>query len=241
MDINKIYNMDCIEGMKQIPDESVDLIVTDPPYNISGLSIGVVLHGRDVNTKDFGDWDWGYDLVPIIKEFKRILKPKGQLYIFTSEKLFAQYRLEMEKLQFHFRNLIVWIKTNPLPKIRQVSWRNATEYIMYAGREKTEKCDYTFNWLTQRDMINIVETSILNGPERTEHPTQKPLSIITKLIKVSSNPGDLILDPFMGSGTTAVACRMLDREYIGFEISDEYCKLAEKRLGEVSPLKRWFE
>jgi len=210
------------------------LVLTDPPYNISGLSSGVVLHGREVNTKDFGDWDYGFEVAPIVKEFKRILKPKGQIYIFTSEALFVQYRLEMEKSQFHFRNLIVWIKTNPLPKIRQVSWRNSTEYILYAGKEKTEKCDYTFNWLGQQEMLNVFKTPILGGEERGKgglyHPTQKPLSIVSKLIKVSSNENDIILDPFLGSGTTAVAAKQLKRNFIGIEISKKYCKIARDRL-----------
>lgn len=231
--VNKIHCAECLEFMKKIPDKSIDLIVTDPPYNISGLSSGVVLHGRDVNTKDFGDWDWGFKVKPIVKEFKRLLKPKGQAYIFTSEKLFVQYRLEMEKLKFHFRNLIVLQKTNPLPKMRQVSWRNATEYILYAGRNKTEKCDYTFNWLGQKEMINVFKIAILAGEERRQfgfHPTQKPLRIIEKLIRVSSNENDLILDPFLGSGTTALACQNLHRNFIGIEINEKYVEIANNRI-----------
>jgi len=231
--INKIIQDKCLDVMKFIPDKSIDLIVTDPPYNISGLSSGVVLHGRDVNTKDFGDWDWNFNVKPIVKEFKRLLKPRGQIYIFTSEKLFVQYRLEMEKLKFHFRNLIVLQKTNPLPKMRQVSWRNATEYILYAGRQKTKKCNYTFNWLGQDKMINVFKTAILGGKERRQfgfHPTQKPLKIIEKLIRVSSNKNDIVLDPFLGSGTTALACQNLHRKFIGIEINQEYIKIANNRI-----------
>lgn len=223
----------CIDVMKKIPDGSIDLIVTDPPYNISGLSSGVVLHGRDVNTKNFGNWDYGFEVKPIVKEFKRLLKPKGQVYIFTSEKLFVQYRLEMEKLKFHFRNLIVIEKKNPLPKIRQVSWRNATEYILYAGRNKTEKCDYTFNWLGQKEMVNVFKIAILGGQERRQfgfHANQKPLKIVEKLIRVSSNEDDIILDPFLGSGTTAVACQNLHRKFIGIESDAKYVKMAWNRL-----------
>jgi len=230
---NKIIKGDCIEVMKKIPNSSIDLIVTDPPYNISGLSSGVVLHGRDVNTKEFGLWDYGFEVKPIVKEFKRLLKPKGQVYIFTSEKLFVQYRLEMEKLKFHFRNLITIEKLNPLPKMRQVSWRNATEYILYAGREKTEKCDYTFNWLGQQEMINVFKIPILGGQERRQfgyHPNQKPLKIIEKLIRVSSNENDLILDPFLGSGTTALACQNLHRNFIGIESDLKYIKIAQNRI-----------
>lgn len=228
--INQVICGDCLEVMRGIPDKSIDLVLTDPPYNISGLSSGVVLHGREVNTKDFGDWDYGFEVEPIVKEFKRVLKTKGQIYIFTSESLFVKYRLEMEKLQFHFRNLLIWMKTNPLPKIRQVSWRNQTEYILYAGKEKTEKCDYTFNWLGQQEMTNVFKTPILAGQERWEHPNQKPLSIIKKLIQVSSNKNDLILDCFAGSGSTLVAAKQLGRRFIGIEISEKYCGIARGRL-----------
>ena len=240
MELNKIICGDALEELRKLPDESIDLVLTDPPYNISGLSSGVVLHNREVNTKHFGDWDYGFEVAPIVKEFKRILKPKGQIYIFTSEALFVQYRLEMEKLQFHFRNLMVWLKTNPLPKIRQVSWRNSTEYILYAGKEKTEKCDYTFNWLGQQEMLNVFQTPILSGEERGQeelyHPTQKPLSIVGKLMRVSSNPNDIVLDPFLGSGTTAVAAKALGRNFIGIEKNPEYCEIAEKRLRAINPL-----
>lgn len=231
MELNKIYCMDCLEGMKQIEDNSVDLIVTDPPYNISGLSNSIDLHGKPVNLSHFGDWDYLFNPEEFIKETKRVLKKNGQIYIFTSDRLIGKYIDLFIKYQFHYRNMLVWFKANLMPKIRHRTWRSGTEYILYAGQSKCEKSsDYTFNWLGQEEMKNLIIRNILGGGERLNHPTQKPLDIIKRFIIVSSNGGDFVLDPFIGSGTTAVACKQLGRNFIGFEISSEYYKIAEKRL-----------
>jgi DNA modification methylase len=215
--------MECLEGMKQLDDNSVDLIVTDPPYNISGLSQGI----------DFGDWDYLFDPEEFIKEAKRVLKKNGQIYIFTSDRLMGKYIDLLIKYDYHYRNTLVWFKANLMPKIRHHTWRSGTEYILYAGQSKCDKCtDYTFNWLGQEEMKNLIVRNILGGGERELHPTQKPLDIIRKLIKVSSNEGDLILDCFLGSGTTCVACKQMNRRYIGFEINKEYFDIADKRLAQ---------
>ena len=238
METNKIYNMDCLEGMKQLEDNSVDLIVTDPPYNISGLSQGIELHGKPVNIQHFGRWDYEFDPENFMKECKRILKLNGQIYIFTSDRLMGTYIDLLIKHKFHYRNTLVWFKSNLMPKIRHHTWRAGTEYILYAGQSKTEKMkDYTFNWLGQEEMKNLFIRPILSGKERIKgddgksaHPTQKPLDIVKKLIKVSSNEGDLVLDPFIGSGTTAVACIQTRRNFIGYEIDEKYYNIALKRI-----------
>ena len=234
LEINKVYNMDYIEGMKQIEDESIDLIVTDPPYNISGIANNIELHGKPVNIAEFGQWDHLFDPEPFIVEAKRVLKSNGQIYIFTSDRLMGKYMLLFEKYAFCFRNTLVWFKRNLRPKIRQYTWRSGTEYILYAGKQKTKKVtDYTFNWQGQELMKNLIITNIVGGKERVGHPTQKPLSIIERLIKVSSNKDDVVLDPFIGSGTTAVACIKLKRNFIGFELSKDYCDIANKRIAEA--------
>ena len=229
--INKIICGDCLQIMKQIPDKSIDLVLTDPPFNISGLSGGIELHGSPVNISHFGEWDYNFDPKIFIKETKRILKSNGQIYIFTSDRLMGKYIDLFIKYNFHYRNTLVWFKPNLMPKIRHHTWRAGTEFILYAGQSKTKSIkDYTFNWLGQEKMKNLILCNILGGRERIGHPTQKPLSIIKKLLMVSSNEGDIIFDPFLGSGTTAVACRELNRNFIGIEISPEYCKIAEQRL-----------
>ena len=229
----KIINDDCLNVLKNIPDNSVDLVLTDPPFNISGLSSGAELHGKPVNNNHFGEWDYDFNPKDFLKECKRILKKNGQIYIFTSDRLIGKYIDLLKKYKFHYRNTLVWFKNNLIPKVRHHTWRSGTEFILYAGREKTEKVtDYTFNWLGQEEMKNLIIRNILGGKERTKHPTQKPLDIIKRFIKVSSNEGDIVLDPFLGSGTTAVACKQLKRKCLGIEISKEYCDISKKRLAQ---------
>ena len=238
----QLYNGDCLKVLKEIPNNSVDLVVTDPPYNISGTASNIELHGKGVNISEFGKWDYEFNPDIFLKEMHRILKKDGQIYIFSSDKLLGKYMDGFTKYGFHYRQLLVWWKDNLMPRIRQFLWRSGTEYILYAGREKTDKStDYTFNWQGQNEMKNLITTHILNGKERTEHPTQKPLEIITKLIKVSSNEGDTILDPFLGSGTTMVAARDLRRSCIGIELEKKYCEIAKKRLNWGSSLNENIE
>ncbi|MEM3846354.1 MAG: site-specific DNA-methyltransferase, partial [Candidatus Parvarchaeota archaeon] len=116
------------------------------------------------------------------------------------------------------------------PKVRQTSWRCGSEYILWAIRDKTQKADYTFNWLGQDEMKNLFFTNIVMGKRRLKHPNQKPIEIIEKLIKVSSNESDIILDPFLGSGSTLEACRNTKRNGIGIEIDPQYIEMTKKRL-----------
>jgi len=240
--INQVIEGDCLEVMKQISDHSVDLIITDPPYNISGLSKGIELHGKPVNISHFGDWDYEFDPEQFIKESKRVLKKNGQIYIFTSDRLIGKYIDLLIKHDFHYRNTICWFKTNLMPKIRHHTWRAGTEFILYAGQSKTEKMkDYTFNWLGQEEMKNLILRPILSGKERlknelgkTLHPSQKPIDIIEKLVKVSSNEGDLVLDPFGGTMTIGIACINLKRNYICIENNSIFYQKGLERINKLN-------
>ncbi len=231
--INKIYNMDCLEYLKLIPDNSVDLVVTDPPYNVSQKN-NLKFKGLNV-VKNFGDWDYGFDPLPVLKEFKRVLKPTGQMYIFCATKQIPIYMNFLEENCF-LRNLLVWSKTNPAPRLSKTNFLFANEYIIYGINEKGMPSKSTFNFSKQNEMKNIFVTSSLQSKERLKengkavHPTQKPLSILKKLIEVSSNKGDVVLDPFMGVGSTAVACKELGRNFLGCELDKEYIKYVSQRL-----------
>jgi len=234
MELNKIECMDCLEYLKEIPDNFVDLIVTDPPYNVSQKSN---IQYQELNiTKNFGAWDFDFDPLPVLKELKRVLKPTGQIYVFCSTKQISIYMSVFEKDWF-LRNLLVWNKTNPAPRLSKTNFLFANEYIIYAINEKGMPSKSTFNFFKQNEMHNIFITSSLQGKERLKgpdrksiHPTQKPLSILKKLIEISSNKGDIVLDPFMGVGSTAVACKELERNFLGCELNKTYIQYLIKRL-----------
>jgi len=135
-----------------------------------------------------------------------------------------------------FRNLLVWNKTNPPPRLSKTNYLFANEYIVYAINEKGMPSKSTFNFSKQNEMHNIFITPSLQSKERlkengkTVHPTQKPLLILKKLIEVSSNKGELVLDPFMGVGSTAIACKELGRRFIGCEINEKYYRNSINRI-----------
>jgi DNA modification methylase len=237
--LNRIACMDCLEYLQQLPDNSVDLVVTDPPYNVSQKQ-NMSWMGREVR-KDFGDWDYGFDPTPVLIELKRVLKPTGQIYVFCSTKQIPEYMALFEDGWF-FRNLLVWSKTNPVPRLSKTNWLHANEYILYAINETVKLNKITFNFPSQVEMKNIFITPALQGKERIKrpeggafHPTQKPLEILKRLIAVSSRPGDAVLDPFMGTGSTAVAALETDRNFYGCELDVEYAKVARERLSQAFP------
>ncbi|MFA6073156.1 MAG: site-specific DNA-methyltransferase [Candidatus Woesearchaeota archaeon] len=234
MELNKIYCMDALEFLRQIPDGSVDLVVTDPPYNISQKN-DLKINGRIIK-KNFGEWDFNFNPVPILAELRRVLKSNGQIYVFCGTAQIPIYMREFIEKWF-FRNLLVWYKTNPPPRLSKTNYLFANEYIIYAIKEKGKPSLSTFNFSSQTTMHNAFVSGALQGKERLKgtdgiaiHPTQKPLAILKKLISVSSNEGDVVLDPFMGIGSTAVACKELKRNFIGCEINREYVDWANKRL-----------
>ena len=233
MELNKITCTDALSFLKTIPDNSVDLVVTDPPYNVSQKQ-NIKINGR-VIIKNFGDWDFNFDPVPIVAELHRVLKPNGQIYIFCGTEQIPQY-MQIFIKDWFFRNLLVWNKTNPAPRLSKTNYVFANEYIVYAIKEKGKPSASTFNFSSQTTMHNIFKTGALQGKERLKgenglaiHPTQKPINILKKLIEVSSKEGDIVLDPFMGVGSTAVACKELKRNFIGSELNPKYVEYAEKR------------
>ena len=234
MELNTIKCMDCLEYLKTLPDDSVDLVVTDPPYNVSQKKD--LKYGRLSIRKNFGEWDFGFDPEPVLRELKRVLKPKGQIFVFCSTEQIPIYMSAFKK-DWHFRNLLVWYKTNPAPRLSKTNFVFANEYILYAINDpKTKPGQVTFNWQGHKEMHNTIITPALQGKERLKkngkalHPTQKPLSILKKIIQIASKPGDIVLDPFIGVGSTAVACKETKRNYLGCELDRRYYQTAVKRL-----------
>lgn len=236
IELNHIYNMDCLEGMKQIPERSIDLVVCDPPYLIGNQGGGFWSKAKEGNHYNARGTRKGMDKLNDIKDgigeifldkicqmMKRI-----NIYIFCSQKQIPQYiDYFVNKRQCNW-NLLSWHKTNPIPACGN-KYLNDTEYILFF-REKGVRLFGSYE--TKRTFYTTLRNQQDNI--RYGHPTVKPCQIIQNFIVNSSNKGEIILDPFIGSGTTAVACIKENRNYIGFEINKEYFTNAQKRIDEVT-------
>ena len=220
---------DCLELMKEIPDKSIDLVVTDPPYVIE-TSGGGICDDKSGIVKQFREHDLdsmkdGFS-EGVLDELCRVMK-KINIYLWCSQKqLFPLIRYFVEDKKCNF-NLITWHKTNPVPACGN-KYLTDTEYCLFF-REKGVKIygEFSTKFTYYVTPLNQKDKKVYN------HPTIKPLDIIQNLVVNSSQGGDIILDPFLGSGTTAVACVNTNRHYIGFELDSQYYDIACKRLDEV--------
>ena len=220
--INKILQGDCIEVMKGIEDKSIDLIITDPPYGINYQSnMRVISKKFDILENDNNDFRY-----MIYNKINRILKDNCVTLIFCSYKNYANDYQELKKY-FDIKNVIIWDKGGG--GIGDLQHSLSTDYEMiiacHKGARKINGKRIGSVW-----HVNKVD------PIKMQHPTQKPVGIFRMLIRIYSNKNDIVLDPFIGSGTTAVACKELGRKYIGIEISEEYCEVARRRILAVPEL-----
>jgi len=231
----EIYNTDASKFIKQIPAASIDFILTDPPYNLSPYSTGnISLPWRKEINNDLAEWDQE-NFVPAdwVREFKRILKPTGNIFAFTSYNLLGKWHEAFDP-EFDTFQYMVWHKTNPIPKVRRAGFLNSCELIVCMWNK-----GHTWNFTNQKEMHNFIQSPICMGRERVQnplHPTQKPVRVLEHLIKIASNVGDVIFDPFMGVGSTGVASLKLGRRFIGIEIDESYFKAAETRLKVFQPI-----
>ena len=213
-----IYHGDCLEVLPSLG--SVDLVMSDPPYNLR--SEDIVLDGRAPMLRDFGGWDEDWHPEPHLVEWARLLRAGGSVLAFTSDRLLSEYRCGPLKP----RGTVVWLKENPPPHPRP-AYVQATEWIVWLQKEGAAA-----TWNAGGYTINVERDAAPSGAERSAHPTQKPLDLTRRLIQRHSNPGDLILDPFMGVGTTLRAAKDLGRRAIGIELEERWCKIAVKRLAQ---------
>ena len=223
---------DCLELIKQVPSNSVDLILIDPPYEISrptNFQSGEET-GRDTDrfriSMDFGEWDKNFTgLEVVIKEGYRILRQGGTMICFYDLWKIETLKNLYDSNKFKQIRFIEWIKTNPVPINSKINYlTNAREVAVSAIKGSKP----TFNSSYDNGLYSY---PICAGKERTIHPTQKPLSLITDLVLKHSNEGDMVLDCFMGSGTTGVACKNTNREFIGMELDEKYFEIACNRIG----------
>jgi len=233
----KLIHGNSFKKIKKIADNEIDLILTDPPYNLGMYSTGnIKMSWRKDFNNDVAKWD-KQEFAPKewLTEFKRILKPTGNIFAFTSYNLLGKWHETFDP-EFDTFQFMVWHKTNPPPKIRRAGFLNSCELIVCLWNK-----GHTWNFTKQNEMHNFIQTPICMGNERVKgdffHPTQKPLKVLQHIIKLASNEGDIIFDPFMGVGSTAVAALALNRKFIGIEIEKKYIKGAIKRLDKFKNIK----
>jgi modification methylase len=248
--LNSILAGDCIEMMNSLPENSVDLIFADPPYN---LQLKGDLHRPDNSKVDAVDDEWdqfdsfrAYDdfTTEWLKAARRILKPNGAIWVIGSYHNIFRVGSTLQNQGFWILNDVVWRKSNPMPNFRGKRFTNAHETMIWAS--KSEGAKYTFNYEALKALNEGIQMRsdwvlpICTGHERLKnengdkaHPTQKPESLLHRLLVGSTNPGDVILDPFFGTGTTGAVAKMLGRNFIGIEREEAYRKVAEKRIAKV--------
>ncbi|MEZ5686900.1 MAG: site-specific DNA-methyltransferase [Paracoccaceae bacterium] len=253
--LNQILAGDCIEVMNSLPEASVDLIFADPPYN---LQLRGDLHRPDNSKVDAVDDHWdqfasfaSYDTFTRdwLAAARRILKPQGAIWVIGSYHNVFRMGAELQNQGFWILNDVVWRKSNPMPNFRGKRLTNAHETLIWAS--KSEGAKYTFNYEALKALNEGVQMRsdwvipICNGGERLKdsngdkaHPTQKPEALLHRVILGTTNPGDVILDPFFGTGTTGAVAKMLGREFIGIEREESYREVAAKRIAKIRKFDR---
>lgn len=219
-----LINGDAIEELTKLENESVDFILTDPPYNISTQNNFKTMGRSGI---DFGSWDKDFNQFSWLNHAFRVLKKGGSLVLFNSWKNLGAIAERSEELGLITKDCIRWIKDNPMPRNRDR--RYIVDYEM--GLWFVKKGDkWVFNRLSEKYDRPEYNYPIVAGKEKTKHPTQKPIKLMEEIILRHSNEGDIVLDPFMGSGSTGVACKNLNRKFIGIELDEEYFKIAKERI-----------
>jgi modification methylase len=250
--LNSILGGDCIEAMNGLPEGSVDLIFADPPYN---LQLKGTLHRPNNTQVDAVDDHWDqFSSFAAYDEFtrawlaaaRRLLKPDGAIWVIGSYHNIFRVGAELQNQGFWILNDVVWRKSNPMPNFRGKRLTNAHETMIWAS--KSEGAKYTFNYEALKELNEGIQMRsdwvlpICNGSERLKdakgdkaHPTQKPEALLHRVLVSTTEPGDVVLDPFFGTGTTGAVARMLGRDFIGIEREAVYRDIAEARLKRVRP------
>ncbi len=248
--LNQVLAGDCVAEMNALPEKSVDLIFADPPYN---LQLKGQLHRPDNSQVDAVDDAWdqfssfaAYDKFTRewLSAARRILKPNGAIWVIGSYHNIFRVGAAMQDAGYWLLNDVVWRKSNPMPNFRGKRLTNAHETMIWASRDEGAK--YTFNYEALKALNEGIQMRsdwvlpICTGHERLKdangdkaHPTQKPESLLHRVLVGTTKPGDVVLDPFFGTGTTGAVAKMLGRDFIGIEREAAYREVAERRLARV--------
>ncbi|RJY10120.1 site-specific DNA-methyltransferase [Aurantiacibacter aquimixticola] len=251
--LGKILSGDCVERLRELPDASVDLVFADPPYN---LQLGGDLNRPDGSHVDAVTDDWDqFDSFTIYDNFtrdwltecRRVLKPDGALWVIGSYHNIYRVGAILQDLGFWILNDVVWRKTNPMPNFRGTRFTNAHETLLWASQG--EKAKYHFNYRAMKTLNDELQMRsdwtfpICSGGERLKdeaghkaHPTQKPEALLYRVLLATTEKGDVVLDPFFGTGTTGAIAKRLGRSWIGCEREAAYRKVARARIDKEMPL-----
>lgn len=254
--LDTILKGDCVAMLDRLPAESIDVIFADPPYN---LQLGGDLHRPDQSKVDAVDDEWdqfesfeAYDAFTRawLLAARRVLKPNGTMWVIGSYHNIFRVGSKLQDLGFWILNDVVWRKTNPMPNFRGRRFQNAHETMIWASRDAKAK-SYTFNYEALKASNDDVQMRsdwlfpICTGSERLKdengdkvHPTQKPEALLARIMMASTKPGDVVLDPFFGSGTTGAVAKRLGRHFVGIEREDKYIEAAQERIDSVIPLEQ---
>ena len=215
----KIYNADAYKKVKELINEGVkvDHIITDPPYNISKDNNFNTMKNPRVGV-DFGNWDRGkFDLYSWVPNYSKLLNKNGSMIIFCSYRFISYIidALESEEADMVVKDIIVWQKSNPMPRNINRRYVQDMEFAIWAEKKKAK---WIFNKPDDKPYLRAMFTTpVVSGGEKLGHPTQKSLQLMEDIVTIHTNPGDLILDPFMGSGSTGVAALKNGRRFLGIE------------------------
>jgi site-specific DNA-methyltransferase (adenine-specific) len=250
--INTIIQGDCVEILKSFPEKSIDLIFADPPYN---LQLQQELWRPNMTKVDAVKDEWDqFEGFHAYDEFsrkwlaacRRVLKDNGTIWVIGTYHNIFRIGTIMQDLGYWFLNDVIWLKTNPMPNFRGVRFTNAHETLIWASKAQGSR--YTFNHHAMKSLNDELQMRsdwllpICSGAERIKdngkkaHSTQKPEALLYRVILASSNLGDLVLDPFFGSGTTGAVAKKLHRNWIGIEKEEQYIKIAQKRIDAIIPM-----
>jgi site-specific DNA-methyltransferase (adenine-specific) len=251
--VNEIIQGDCIEVLKTFPEKSVDLIFADPPYNLQ-LRNELLRPNQTIVDAVDDEWDQFSDFAEYdsftrkwLTECRRVLKDEGSIWVIGSYHNIFRVGTIMMDLGYWVLNDVIWHKTNPMPNFRGTRFQNATETMIWAKKSSAQK-KYAFNYHSmknlneEKQMQNVWYIPLCTGPERIKingkkaHSTQKPEALLYRVILSSSNPGDVVLDPFFGSGTTGAVAKKLKRKYVGIELEPEYIEVAKTRISNLPML-----
>ena len=251
--VDRIIVGDCLEELAKLPTASVDLVFADPPYNLQ--LDGDLLRPNNTRVDGVDDeWDKFSDFSEYdrfsrawLAECRRVLKRDGAIWVIGSYHNIFRLGAALQDLGFWIQNDIIWRKTNPMPNFRGKRFTNAHETLIWAGRD--QKSRVTFNYEAMKASNDDLQMRsdwlfpICAGPERLKdshgrkaHPTQKPEALLHRILLATTNPGDVVLDPFFGTGTTGAVAKRLGRRWIGIERDADYARVAAERIERVRPV-----